>query len=76
MFRGKRYGAKGIERVSLIIRYRTAQPGVAGIKIVPDPSQSAAEKKLLEGLGFTVIEIAPAPFARAANQHLVSDEEK
>jgi hypothetical protein len=29
------------------------------MKLVPDQSQRAAEKKVLEGLGFTVIEIAP-----------------
>ena len=37
------------------------------MKLVPDQSQSAAEKEILEGLGFTVIEIAPAPFAQASH---------
>ena len=31
------------------------------MKLVPDQSQRAAEKEILEGLGFTVIEITPAP---------------
>jgi hypothetical protein len=35
------------------------------MKLVPDQSQRAAEKETLEGLGFTVIEITPAPFGSA-----------
>jgi hypothetical protein len=35
------------------------------MKLVPDQSQKAAEKEILQGLGFTVIEITPAPFAQA-----------
>ena len=35
------------------------------MKLVPDQSQRAAEKEILEGLGFTVIAITPAPFAQA-----------
>ena len=35
------------------------------MKLVPNRSESAAEKEILDGLGFTVIEIAPAPFAQA-----------
>ena len=35
------------------------------MKLVPDPSQKAAEKEILKGLGFSVIEITPAPFAQA-----------
>ena len=35
------------------------------MKLVPDPSQRAAEKEILEGLGFTVIEITAASFAQA-----------
>lgn len=35
------------------------------MKLVPDQSQRAAEKEILEGLGFTVIEITPAPFVQA-----------
>jgi len=35
------------------------------MKLVPDQSQRAAEKEILEGLGFTVIEITLAPFAQA-----------
>ena len=35
------------------------------MKLVPDRSQRAAEKKILEKLGFTVVEITSAPFAKA-----------
>jgi len=35
------------------------------MKIVPDQSQRAAEKEILKGFGFTVIELTPAPFAQA-----------
>jgi hypothetical protein len=35
------------------------------MKLVPDPSQRAAEKEILEGLGFTVIEITAESFAQA-----------
>jgi hypothetical protein len=35
------------------------------MKLVPDQSQKAAEKKILEKLGFTVIEVTSAPFAKA-----------
>jgi hypothetical protein len=35
------------------------------MKLVPDQSQRAAEKEILEGLGFTVIENTPASFAQA-----------
>jgi hypothetical protein len=52
--------------VSLKILYRNPRrSGEAGMKLVPDPSQRAAEKEILEGLGFTVIEITPSPFAQA-----------
>ena len=48
------------------ILYRNPRrPGEAGVKLVPDQSQRAAEKEILEGLGFTVIEITPASFAHA-----------
>ena len=48
------------------ILYRNPRrPGEAGVKLVPDQSQRAAEKEILEGLGFTVIEITPASFAQA-----------
>jgi hypothetical protein len=33
------------------------------MKLVPDQSQRAAEKEILEGLGFTVIEMTPVPFS-------------
>jgi hypothetical protein len=33
------------------------------MKLVPDQSQRATEKEILEGLGFTVIEMTPAPFS-------------
>jgi hypothetical protein len=52
--------------VSLKILYQNPRrPGEAGVKLVPDQSQRAAEKEILEGLGFTVIEITPASFAQA-----------
>jgi hypothetical protein len=52
--------------VGLKILYRNPRrPGEAGVKLVPDQSQGAAEKEILEGLGFTVIEITPAPFTQA-----------
>jgi hypothetical protein len=35
------------------------------MKLVPDQSQRAAEKEILEGLGFRIIEITPASFAQA-----------
>lgn len=31
------------------------------MKLVPDQSQRAAEKEILEGLGFRVIEMTPMP---------------
>jgi hypothetical protein len=50
----------------LKILYRNPRrPGEAGVKLVPDHSQKAAEQEILEGLGFTVIEITPAFFAQA-----------
>jgi hypothetical protein len=59
-----RCGRRRVERLGLKILYRNPRrPGEAGMKLVPDQSQRAAEKGLLEGLGFTVIEISPAPFA-------------
>jgi hypothetical protein len=55
-----------VEPVGLKIRYRNPRRlGEAGVKLVPDQSQRAAEKEILEGLGFTIIEITPAPFAQA-----------
>lgn len=36
------------------------------MKLVPDQLQRAAERKRLEGLGFTVIEITSAPAARVS----------
>ena len=33
------------------------------MKLVPDQSQRAAEKEVLEGLGFSVIEMTPMPLA-------------
>ena len=60
-----RCGRRRMERLGLKILYRNPQrPGEAGMKLVPDQSQRAAEKELLEGLGFTVIQITPAPFAQ------------
>ena len=52
--------------MGLKILYRNPRrPGEAGMKLVPDQSQRATEKEILEGLGFTIIEITPAPFAHA-----------
>jgi len=49
--------------LNLKILYRNPRrPGYAGMKPVPDQSQRAAEKEILEGLGFTVIEMTPVPF--------------
>jgi hypothetical protein len=48
--------------MGLKILYRNPRrPGEAGMKLVTDQSQRAAEKEILEGLVFTVIEIAPRP---------------
>jgi len=52
--------------VGLKILYRNPQrPGEAGLKLGPDQAKRAAEKEILEGLGFTVVEITPASFAEA-----------
>jgi hypothetical protein len=52
--------------VGLKLLYRNPRrPGEAGMKLVPEQSQRAAEKKILEKLGFTVVEITSAPFAKA-----------
>ena len=49
-----------VVRVGLKILYRNPRrPGEAGIKLVPDQSQKAAEREILERLGFTVIEMTP-----------------
>jgi hypothetical protein len=61
-----RRGRQRMERVGLKILYRNPRrPGEAGVKLIPDQSQRAAEKEILKGLGFTIIEITPAPLARA-----------
>jgi hypothetical protein len=61
-----RCGRRRMERVCLKILYRNPRrPGEAGMKLIPDQSQRAAEKEILEGLGFTIIEITPAHFAQA-----------
>lgn len=50
--------------MGLKILYRNGRrPGEAGMKLVPDQALKAAERKVLEGLGFTVIEITSAPLA-------------
>jgi len=60
-------------RVGLKIRYRNPRrPGEAGVKLVPNQSQRATEKEILEGLGFIVLEITPAPFAQAAHRPILS----
>jgi len=50
---------------SKILYRNLRRPGEAGMKLVPDQSQRAAEKEILKGLGFTVIELTPARFAQA-----------
>jgi hypothetical protein len=58
-------------RVALKILYRNLRrPGEAGVKLVPDQSQRAAEKEILKGLGFTIIEITPVPFALGRHARL------
>jgi hypothetical protein len=52
--------------MGLKIRYRNPRRhGEAGVKLIPDQSQRAAEKEILEGLGFIVLGITPAPFVQA-----------
>ena len=52
-------------RVGVKILYRDIRrPGEAGMKLVPDQLPRAAERKVLEGLGFTVIKITSTPVAR------------
>lgn len=61
-----RCGRRRMEWVGLKILYRNPRrPGEAGVKLIPDQSQRAAEKEILKGLGFTIIEIRPAPLVRA-----------
>jgi hypothetical protein len=51
-------------RVGSKILYRNPRrPGEAGMKLVPDQSQRAAEKEILIGLGFTAIEMTSVPFS-------------
>jgi hypothetical protein len=62
-----RCGRRRVAQVGLKILYRNPRrPGEAGMKLVPDQSQRAAEKEILEGLGFTVIEITAAPLRSGA----------
>jgi len=53
--------------MALKILYRNPrQSGEAGIKLVPDRSRRAAEREMLEALGFVIIDITPsrqAPYA-------------
>ena len=64
-----------VVRVGLKILYRNPRrPGEAGIKLVPDQSQKAAEREILERLGFTVIEMTLAPGqGLVEQQHLRAD---
>ncbi len=51
--------------MGLKLLYRNPRrPGEAGMTLVPDQSQKAAEKKTLEKLGFTVVEIASSRFVK------------
>jgi hypothetical protein len=57
-------------RVALKILYRIPRrPGEAGVKLVPDQSQRATEKEILEGLGFIVIETTLSPSAGTFPKH-------
>ena len=59
-------GCRRVGRVGWKLLYRNPRrPGEAGMKLVPDQSQRAVEKKILEKLGFTVVEITSARFAQA-----------
>ena len=59
-------GRQRVVRVGLKLLYRNPRrSGEAGVKLVPDQSQKAAEKKTLEKLGFTVVEVTSAPLAEA-----------
>ena len=46
------------------------------MKVVVDQLQRAAKKEILEGLGFTVIEITPAPFGRAHHPLVLRQEHR
>jgi hypothetical protein len=55
--------------MSLTILYRHPQrPDEAGVVVLPDQAKAAEMKDQLENRGFLVVEIAPAPFARARHQ--------
>jgi hypothetical protein len=55
--------------MSLTILYRHPQrPDEAGMVVVPDRKNAAEVKARLENRGFLVIEMAPAPFAKARHQ--------
>jgi hypothetical protein len=72
-----RCGRRRMERVGLKILYRNPRrPGEAGMKLVPDPSQRAAEQEILKGLGFTVIEITPAPSLRRPTRPVLCQEHR
>jgi hypothetical protein len=63
-------GRRRVVRVGLKLLYRNPRrPGEAGMKLVPDQSQKAAEKMILEKLGFTVVEVTSAPFAKALHRN-------
>jgi hypothetical protein len=55
--------------MSLTIMYRhPKRPDEAGVVVVPDRAKAAEVKDQLENLGFLVVAIATAPFAKAHNQ--------
>jgi hypothetical protein len=59
-------GRRRVVRVALKILYRNPRrPGEAGVKVIANQSLRGAEEEILKGLGFTIIEITPAPFAQA-----------
>ena len=62
MFNGCRRRRGRAEGLKILYR-NPRRPGESGMKLVPDQSQKAAAKEILEGLGFTVIEMTPVPFS-------------
>jgi hypothetical protein len=55
--------------MSLTILYRHPQrPGEAGMVVVPDWVKAAEMREQLEDRGFLIVQIAPAPFAKARYQ--------
>lgn len=61
--------------MSFKLLYRNPrQPGEAGVKLVFDQSQTAAEIKILQELGFTVIEITSGPWFGHHTRMVLNEE--